>query len=45
LQVGEGGKIKEENGGDHLIAVEHTNFYRRLFYINKRMEHNVIDYV
>jgi len=27
LQVGEGGKIKEDNGGDHLVVVEHTNFY------------------
>jgi hypothetical protein len=44
-KLGEGGKFKEDNGGDHSIAVERTKYYQRLFYINRRMEHNVVEYV
>jgi hypothetical protein len=43
-RLGEGGNFLKNNDGDHSVVVEGINYYRRFFYINRRMEHNVVEY-
>jgi hypothetical protein len=37
-----GREVEEDNGGDNLTIVENTSYQSRIFYINRRMEHNVV---
>jgi hypothetical protein len=39
-----GGEIEKDNGRDNSTTIESTNYYRRISYINRRMEHNVAKY-
>jgi hypothetical protein len=43
-KLGEGRKIKKDNGRNHLVVVEGAKYQPRIFYINRRMEHNVARY-
>ncbi len=39
-----GGNFFKNNGRDHLVVAESTNYQWKFFYINRGMEHNVARY-
>jgi hypothetical protein len=43
-KLGEGWEIKENNGRDHSLVIEGINYQQRIFYISRRLEHNVVNY-